>query len=373
MTTRDRVAEEKGRSPRAATWRGRRVLVTGHTGFKGAWLCLFLRQLGAEVAGYALEPPSVPSLWDLADVAEGMTSVHGDVRDFDGIYGRIRTFEPEVVFHLAAQSLVRPSYEDPIETYSTNVMGTVHVLEAIRWTKSVRAAVMVTSDKCYENREWVWPYRENEAMGGYDPYSSTKGCAEIVTAAYRRSFFAAEKDGAAAVASARAGNVIGGGDWAKDRLIPDLVRGLVDADPIHIRSPKAIRPWQHVLDALAGYLLLAESLLGEDGARFAEGWNFGPAPSDVRPVEWIVERLVERWREAVGEVIEPTLDPGPHPHEATFLELDSSKARKLLDWRPRLDLGEALDWIVEWTRVHRLGGDVRQVCEEQIERYRARG
>lgn len=353
-------------------WRGRRVLVTGHTGFKGSWLSLWLQMLGAEVTGLALDPPSTPSLFDLAQVAEGMTSVRGDIRDLHTVRRVFADARPEVVLHLAAQALVRPSYEDPVETYSTNVMGTVHLLEAVRESMGtdspVRAAVMVTSDKCYENREWVWPYRENEAMGGHDPYSNSKGCSELVTAAYRSSFFG--RDGTPAVASARAGNVIGGGDWGKDRLIPDLVRGMVDGDPIHIRSPHAVRPWQHVLEALSGYLVLTEHLL-RDGQGAAEGWNFGPDDGDARNVGWIVQRLAERWKTVMEEDVEWSLDKGPHPHEAHTLKLDSSKARHRLGWRPRLDLGTCLDWIVEWTRAYRLGGDLRALCETQIEQYQS--
>ncbi len=349
---------------RPELWRGKRVLVTGHTGFKGSWLSLWLQQLGADVSGFALDPPSTPSLFDLAQVAEGMTSTRGDVRDLDRLQKVFNEHRPQVVFHLAAQSLVRPSYENPVDTYATNVMGTVHVLEASRRTEGVEAVVVVTSDKCYENREWLWPYRENEAMGGHDPYSNSKGCAELVTSAYRRSFFAEGP----AVASARAGNVIGGGDWARDRLIPDLVRGMVDEDAIHIRSPQAIRPWQHVLEALSGYLVLTERLI-EFGADYAEGWNFGPDDRDARPVGWIVERLAAHWQRAMEEEVQWSVDPGPHPHEAHLLKLDSSKAHHRLGWRPRLSLDTCLEWIVEWTRAYRLGGDLRALCEAQIQRY----
>ena len=351
-------------------WRGRRVLVTGHTGFKGSWLSLWLQSLGAEVTGLALEPPSTPSLFEVAQVSQGMRSVHGDIRDLAVVQRVVDETRPELVLHLAAQALVRPSYEDPVETYATNVMGTVHVLDAVRRSRGtdspVRAAVMVTSDKCYENREWVWPYREDEPMGGHDPYSNSKGCSELVTAAYRASYF--HEPGTPAVASARAGNVIGGGDWGRDRLIPDLVRGMVDGEAIHIRSPHAVRPWQHVLEALSGYLVLAEHLL-RHGHAAAEGWNFGPDDGDARNVGWIVGRLAERWQAESGDAVEWSLDPGPHPHEAHTLKLDSSKARHRLGWRPRLDLGTCLDWIVEWTRAYRLGHDLRALCQDQIERY----
>lgn len=349
---------------RPELWRGRRVLLTGHTGFKGSWLSLWLQQLETDLIGFALNPPSTPSLFDLAEVAEGMTSIKGDVRDLNRLQKVFDEFRPEVVFHLAAQSLVRPSYENPVETYSTNVMGTVHLLEAVRRCPDVKAVVVVTSDKCYENREWLWPYRENEAMGGFDPYSNSKGCAELVTSAYRRSFFAEGP----AIASARAGNVIGGGDWGRDRLIPDLVRGMVDEDAIHIRSPQAVRPWQHVLEALSGYLVLAERLI-EDGNAYAEGWNFGPDDRDARPVGWIVEKLAAHWRRAMEEEVQWTVDKGPHPHEAHLLKLDSSKAHHRLAWKPRLSLDTCLEWIVEWTRAYRLGGDLRALCEQQIQRY----
>ena len=346
-------------------WRGKKVLLTGHTGFKGSWLALWLHRLGAEVIGYALDPVGDPNLYQLARVDDTLTSVIADVRDPDALRQTVAAHRPEVIFHLAAQSLVRPSYTAPVETYATNVMGSVHLLEAARLEPGVRAVVMVTSDKCYENREWIWPYRENEPMGGHDPYSNSKGCAELVTAAYRASFFQNGAQGdAPAVASARAGNVIGGGDWAVDRLLPDILRAVLAGDNVHIRSPHAVRPWQHVLEPLSGYLRLAEHLL-QEGQTYAEGWNFGPEDADARPVGWIVERMAElfgpemRWSQA----------PGPHPHEASLLKLDSSKAKHRLDWRPRLRLDDALQWVVEWTRAYQRGDDLRRCCEEQIERY----
>ena len=349
-------------------WTGRRVLLTGHTGFKGAWLGLWLRRLGAEVTGFALAPPTEPSLFDLTDGAPVDHSIVADLRDAEAVAQAVADHRPEVVFHLAAQALVRPSYDDPVETYATNVLGTVHLLEAIRQTPGVRAVVVVTSDKCYENREWLWPYRESEALGGHDPYSSSKGCAELVTAAYRNSFFAPLGPEAPAVASARAGNVFGGGDWGKDRLLPDIVRGVLAGETIHIRSPHAVRPWQHVLEPLAGYLTLAEALL-DDGPAHAEAWNFGPADDDARPVGWIVGRMAELW----GPEMQWRQDEGTHPHEAQLLKLDASKARTQLGWSPRLPLAEALEWFVDWTRAYRAGDDVRGLCERQIVDYETRG
>lgn len=384
-TTQDLTEDSPERArPGREAWRGRRVLITGHTGFKGAWLSLWLQGLGAEVTGYALESPTDPNLFDLAHVAEGMRSVRGDVRDLDRLLGVFRDAQPEVVFHLAAQSLVRPSYDQPVDTFSANVMGTVHVLEAVRRTAGVRAAIMVTSDKCYENQEWLWPYRESEPMGGHDPYSASKGCSELVTQAYRDSFFSGDDFRRAnqgdnrppAVASARAGNVVGGGDWATDRLIPDLVRSILAGKALHLRRPDAVRPWQHVVEALAGYLALGEHLLDGGplgtGSDYVGAWNFGPSDDDARTVEWIVERLAERFEEE-GQTVRWTVDPGPHPHEAGLLKLDASKARNLLGWRPRLDLGTALDWIVEWTQGYRMKSDLRGLTERQIARYESLG
>jgi CDP-glucose 4,6-dehydratase len=346
-------------------WQGRRVFLTGHTGFKGAWLALWLHQVGAEVTGFALPPPTEPSLFARAGVGDTLTHVVGDIRDLGAVTAAMREARPEVVFHLAAQPLVRLSYEEPVETYATNVMGTVHVLEAARRSRDVKAFVCITTDKCYENREWVWPYRESDPMGGHDPYSSSKGAAELVVAAYRRSFMDAAGIG---VASVRAGNVIGGGDWAADRLIPDLVHAFGRGEAPAIRSPGAVRPWQHVLEALGGYLLIAERLLaGEPG--FADAWNFGPADDDARPVSWIVERLRAAWG---GGAAAPAPWTGTVPHEAGLLRLDTSKARAQLGWRPALPLGEALEWIVDWHRRTAAGEDARTVTMEQIAAYRAR-
>ena len=347
-------------------WAGKAVLLTGHTGFKGSWLSLWLQSAGAKVIGYALQPPTSPSLFDAANVAEGMTSIEGDVRDFAALSRVFEKYRPEIVIHMAAQALVRRSYTNPIETYSTNVMGTVHLLEAARLSGSVRAIVNVTSDKCYENREWVWGYRENEPMGGYDPYSSSKGCAELVASAYRTSFFNPENHAkpGVALASVRAGNVIGGGDWAEDRLIPDIMRAIVQGKPVNIRNPHAIRPWQHVLEPLSGYLALAQKL-HENGAAFGEGWNFGPNDEDAKPVSWIVEHLTKAWGEGASWV----LDGGNHPHEAHYLKLDCSKAKARLDWHPRWHLEEALAAIVDWHRAHQAGKNMREVTLRQIAAY----
>jgi len=345
-------------------WRGRRVLVTGHTGFKGSWLSLWLHAMGAEVTGFALPPPTEPSLFAAARIEELVRHIEGDVRDAGALSDAVAEARPEAIFHLAAQPLVRLSYDEPVETYATNVMGTVHLLEAARHMPDVKAIVCVTSDKCYENREWVWPYRESDPMGGHDPYSSSKGCAELVTAAWRNSYFARSGP---ALASARAGNVIGGGDWAVDRLVPDLVRAFETGVAPLIRSPDAVRPWQHVLEALGGYLLLAERLLAGE-REFAEGWNFGPSDDDARPVSWIVERMRAAWGDRADA---PLPDAGPRPHEAGLLRLDSSKARTLLGWRPALKLEQALEWIVAWHKAVAAEEDARAVTLAQIAAYSA--
>jgi CDP-glucose 4,6-dehydratase len=344
-------------------WRGKRVLVTGHTGFKGSWLTLWLRELGAQVGGYALAPATDPSLFELARVGEGIESRIADVRDLPALREFIGRFRPEIIFHLAAQSAVRLSYDQPVDTYATNVMGTVNLLESLRQCDCVRAAIVVTSDKCYENREWIWGYRENEPMGGRDPYSSSKGCAELVTAAYRSSFFGGGAP-RTAIASARAGNVIGGGDWTCDRLIPDIMRGIASKQPIPIRYPGAIRPWQHVLEPLRGYMMLAEKLT-DAGAAFAEGWNFGPRESDCRPVRWIIEAFSREW----GPGVRWEIDETARPHEANYLKLDSSKAAARLQWRPLWELPTTLSAIVRWHREHLAGGDVRETTLAQIRDY----
>lgn len=351
-------------------WRDKTVFITGHTGFMGGWLALWLQHLGVKVVGYALPPPTVPSLFEAARVAEGMISLEGDIRDFPRLQGALAECRPDIVFHLAAQSLVRYSYANPLETYATNVMGTAHVLEAVRGVSSVRAVVNVTSDKCYENREWLWGYREDEAMGGFDPYSSSKGCAELVIAAYRRSFFNPTRhaEHGVAVASARVGNVIGGGDWAVDRLVPDAVRALLAGEPVKVRNPRAIRPWQHVLEPVRGYLLLAR-MLYEDGPAFAEGWNFGPGEEDVRSVSWLVERLAAYWGDGAGW----QQDDGDHPHEAHCLKLDCAKARARLGWTPRWDLQQGIRATGDWYRAYAGGADMRAMTLAQIEQFQESG
>lgn len=347
-------------------WRGKRVFLTGHTGFKGSWMSLWLESLGVELTGYALQPPTGPSLFKMARVGEGMESILADIRDLPALQQAMQAAQPEIVVHMAAQPLVRHSYQNPVETYGINVMGTVHLLEAVRHTPSVKAVLNVTTDKCYENREWAWGYRENEPMGGYDPYSNSKGCSELVSAAYRSSFFNADAypQHGVAIATVRAGNVIGGGDWAKDRLLPDIVAAFEAAKPAHIRHPHAIRPWQHVLEPLRGYLALAERLY-QHGPYYAEAWNFGPNEQDAKPVAWIVEKMADLW----GQGAAWRTDAGEHPHEATYLKLDISKARSRLNWHPALGLKQALELIVDWAQARKAGVDMRRHTLAQIRSY----
>lgn len=348
-------------------WTGKKVFVTGHTGFKGSWLSLWLQMLGADVFGYALTPPTSVNLFELANVADGMTSVVGDIRDLATLKQAMQSYQPDIVIHMAAQALVRESYTNPVDTYAVNVMGTVNVLEAVRNVSSVRSIVTVTSDKCYDNREWVWGYRENEPMGGKDPYSSSKGCAELVVTAYGHSFFnpADYSQHGVALASVRAGNVIGGGDWAKDRLVPDILNSWLSGKQVVIRNPQAVRPWQHVLEPLHGYLILAEKLYTQ-GYVYGGGWNFGPNESGVKTVSWIIQHLQQLW----GTDASWIQDSAVQPHEANLLTLDCSKARTKLDWQPKLDLPTALDWIVEWTKAWYQGDDMKQKTQSQIQQFR---
>lgn len=351
---------------RAEFWNNKNVLITGHTGFKGSWLSLWLQQVGANIVGYSLSPPTPVNLFTLANVAEGMTSIIGDIRDFEHIKQTIQIHHPEIIIHMAAQPLVRYSYANPVETYATNVMGTVNLLEAVRQTNSVRAIVNVTTDKCYENKEWYWGYRENEPMGGYDPYSNSKGCAELVTSAYRNSYFNIEQfeQHQVALASARAGNVIGGGDWAQDRLVPDILSACLNNSIINIRNPNSIRPWQHVLEPLSGYLTLAAQLY-EQPQQFAEAWNFGPEDDDAKTVGWIVDYIVRRW----DANIQWQYDSMAHPHEAVYLKLDCSKAKAKLHWRPKWRIDNALDAVVDWYKTYQQKGNMRQKTLEQIQAY----
>lgn len=343
-------------------WKGKKVYLTGHTGFKGSWLSLWLQNMGALVMGYSLDVNTKPALFSLAKVADGMQSEIGDIRNLEQLTKSMVSFSPDILIHMAAQPLVRLSYEEPVDTYTTNVIGTVNVLEAARKCPNLKAIVSVTTDKCYENKEWEWGYRENEAMGGHDPYSSSKGCAELVTSAYKRSFFSSQDS--ASLASARAGNVIGGGDWAEDRLIPDILRAFEKSEPVVIRNPLSTRPWQHVLEPLSGYLVLAQELfLNRDD--FAEGWNFGPKDEDCKPVSWILDQMVTYW----GNNASWILDKNNNPHEAGFLKLDCSKASNRLKWKPKWNLQITLKLIVDWHLLYINGGDVKKQCLKEINIY----
>lgn len=351
-------------------WNGKNVFITGHTGFKGSWLCLWLHALGAEVTGYALKPPTDPSLFELCKIDEMVKSVIADVRDGKTLNKAMAGANPEIVIHMAAQPLVRDSYKVPAETYEINIMGTVNLFEAVRNCKTVKAVINVTTDKCYENREWIWGYRENEPLGGYDPYSSSKACSELVTSAYRNSYFnpADHQRHGVGIASARAGNVVGGGDWATDRLVPDCVRAVLKREKILVRSPRAIRPWQHVLEPLSGYLTLAQKLF-EDGPHFSEAWNFGTDDADSKPVEWLVKYFCEQW----GPDASYSIDTRSHPHEAHYLKLDCSKSKAKLGWRPKWSLEKGVTSIVAWTRAYQERKDVRAVCLNQITEYQQAG
>jgi CDP-glucose 4,6-dehydratase len=352
----------------SAFWDKKRVFLTGNTGFKGSWLSIWLEALGACITGFSLPPPTDPSLFAQARLQDRCHWIDGDIRDRERLISIMKAEKPDIVIHMAAQPLVRQSYIDPVGTYETNVMGTVNVLEAVRNVSSARAVVIVTTDKCYENKEWVWGYREDEPLGGYDPYSNSKGCAELVVSAYRRSFFNNEDYGSkhqTAIASARAGNVIGGGDYAKDRLIPDIMKAITMGQKVLIRSPFAVRPWQHVLEPLSGYLALAQSLY-EKGPEFSEAWNFGPEESDAKPVEWIVKTLCSKWQGSAGYEI----DNNPQPHEASYLKLDISKAKARLGWKPTWSLETALEKIINWNSANiDREYDMYRLTFEQIGEY----
>jgi CDP-glucose 4,6-dehydratase len=348
-------------------WEGKSVLITGHTGFKGSWLSIWLHRMGAFVNGYSLAPPTVPNNFELTGIGNNINTIKGDITDFNSVEEAVKTCQPEIIFHMAAQSLVRKSYEDPVETYSTNIMGTVHLLEAVRKTDTVRAVINVTSDKCYENKEWVWGYRENDPMGGYDPYSSSKGCAELVTSAYLRSFFNPAEYGkhGMAIASVRAGNVIGGGDFGEDRLVPDIVRAFSNGESVHIRLPESVRPWQHVLEPISGYLMLAQRLYNE-GGKYSGAWNFGPSEDCVKTVGWVVEKMANLWAHGAKW----TSDNGNHPHEAQLLKLDCSKARALLGWRSLFTIEKTMEWTADWYQVYCSSPTLlREKTEEQITMY----
>lgn len=340
-------------------------MLTGHTGFKGSWLSLWLHQMGAKVSGYSLEPPTKPSLFELCHLGQLVDSTIGDIRNAELLAQKMSAAGPEIVIHMAAQSLVRRSYQEPVETFSVNVMGTVNLLEAVRTTGSVRAVINVTTDKCYENKEWLWGYRENEPLGGHDPYSGSKACSELVTASYRTSFFGQDGNSpGVSVATVRAGNVIGGGDWSEDRLIPDCIRAMVKGEKIIVRNPGAQRPWQHVLEPLSGYLTLAEAMFHGDSA-YAGAWNFGPDDRDMKPVEWIVKYMCREWGNEAGY----TIAEEKGPHEAGILKLDSTKARSRLGWHPRWNLEAALSRIIDWTKAYVRQDDLNEVCHKQITEY----
>ena len=347
-------------------WKDKKVLITGHTGFKGSWLSLWLQNMNADVIGVSLDPPTVPSIFKQARISEGIVSLREDIRNLGKMNEIFQKYQPEIVFHLAAQPLVRYSYREPVETYQTNVMGTLNILEGIRGVDSVRSAVMITTDKCYENHEWEWGYREIDPLGGHDPYSSSKGCAELLIASYRNSYFNPDSinQHGTAIASARAGNVIGGGDWAEDRLIPDIIRALQQGKKVKIRNPDAIRPWQHVLEPLYGYLVLAEKLHGSD-PQYTGAWNFGPYENDVGTVKTIVKNITSQWSEESTW----SIDNDKHPHEANYLKLDCSKAHSRLKWKPKWNLTFALKKIVEWYKAEDAGRDLRKLTLDQINEY----
>ncbi len=347
-------------------WQGKKVFITGHTGFKGSWLTQWLLLMGADVIGFSLAPPTTPSLFETLSLESQITHYQGDIRNLERLNIALKDSQPEILIHMAAQSLVQPSYQNPVETYSTNVMGTVNILEAARHTPSLKVVLNITSDKCYENKEWLWGYRENDPMGGFDPYSNSKGCAELVTQAFQQSFYHTETS--PCLASARAGNVIGGGDWAYQRLIPDMIKAFNNNKPVRLRNPQAIRPWQHVLEPLSGYLLLAETLWHQ-GKPFAEGWNFGPDDSQTQSVQRVTEAMANRWNMSDGNDAQWIDESEPTPHEAKLLKLDSSKAKQQLRWQPQLDIDTALEWTVDWYKAFYTNADVAELTKRQINHY----
>jgi CDP-glucose 4,6-dehydratase len=343
-------------------WENKKVFLTGHTGFKGSWLSLWLQEMGADVMGYGLEPPTTPSLFNVSKVGENMNSIIGDIKNFTFLKEKMISFNPDILIHMAAQSLVRLSYSDPLNTYETNVIGTANVLESARYCNNLKAVISVTTDKCYENQEWLWGYREDDAIGGHDPYSSSKGCAELVSSAFRRSYFSGVDS--PAIATARAGNVIGGGDWALDRLIPDSINAFSNFNKVEIRNPMAIRPWQHVLEPLSGYLILAEELC-LNGQKYAQAWNFGPRNQDCKSVSWVLDSLISLW----GEEASWSYDRSSNPHEANLLKLDCSKAEYYLNWEPKWDINYALKKVVDWYRYNQTNIDMRAYTISEINEY----
>lgn len=344
-------------------WKNKKILVTGHTGFKGSWLTIWLKKLGADVIGFSKSVPTIPSLYEISDVGKDIKSITGDVQDFEFLKKTINDYEPEIIFHMAAQSLVIKSYSDPIETFATNVMGTVNLLHATKETKKPKVVVNVTSDKCYENNESLEGYSENDPMGGHDPYSSSKGCAELITKSFRSSFFSSNDKNHTSLASVRAGNVLGGGDWAENRLVPDIIRAIENKKSVNIRNPNALRPWQHVLDPLHGYIILAEKLWNEQ-TKYSEGWNFGPEKNEIKPVSWIMEKFNEIWKNKIDWVIDQN-----ELHEAKNLILNCQKAKAGLGWNSKIDIETTLKWTIEWYEKYFEGENMRKVTENQIEKF----